>query len=772
MENRLYKILRLSSSLFLMAVFLSQNSFPQDRQVIDSLMNLVAAAKDDTVKVKMFYALGDQYRYSTVDTAVYFYKQALDIAEKVKSEKFIAECLIAVGANFQRKGLQDTAISYLERALNISEKLGDKKKMATSILNIGICKHEQGFYQTAVENYLKAIEIAGEAGFKTGEARSYNNLGIAYYDQGAYEKSIEAYLQALRIHEELGEKRNMSACLNNIGIVHQEQRSFDKAIEYYEKALALKEEVGDKRGMAICRINIGNTFNRQNSYDKAIEHYNAALAIFDEIGDKKGIAGSSHNIGDTYVTRGNYDKADEYYRKALGLYKEIGDRMGMATAEVGIANLNITRTDSIAVTEDQKSRYLSQAVDYAGRAILNAGEMNLFPIVKNAANTLMKAYSKLGDNKKALEFAGIYIAMQDSIFMEEKTRAIQEMSARYETEKKEQQIELQESQLIAKDAKIKQQKTFRNALIGGLAAIAIIVIVIASAYRQKQKDNEKIREQNEKIIHANEELKELNEITSRQKDEIVSSIQYAKRIQSAILPPETYITELLNENFIFYKPKEIVSGDFYWVKQINHYILVVSADCTGHGVPGAFMSMLGISYLNEIVQRREITQANQVLNELRKEIKHSLRQTGKKEGSRDGIDMALCVIDTLNNTMQYAGAYSPLYIISNNNGQPVFREFKADLMPVGVHFTGDKSFTNHEIPLEIGDTFYISTDGFIDQMGGPNNTRFSSKNLRNLLMEIHDQPMYEQKEILEKTLKEWMGEHPQRDDILVIGARI
>ena len=140
-------------------------------------------------------------------------------------------------------------------------------------------------------------------------------------------------------------------------------------------------------------------------------------------------------------------------------------------------------------------------------------------------------------------------------------------------------------------------------------------------------------------------LKQLNE-TNNQKDEIVSSIQYAQRIQSAILPPETYITELLNENFIFYKPKDIVSGDFYWIKKVNHYIILVSADCTGHGVPGAFMSMLGISYLNEIVQRREITQANQVLNELRKQIKHSLRQTGKKEESRDGMDIALCVIDT------------------------------------------------------------------------------------------------------------------------------
>ena len=284
--------------------------------------------------------------------------------------------------------------------------------------------------------------------------------------------------------------------------------------------------------------------------------------------------------------------------------------------------------------------------------------------------------------------------------------------------------------------------------------------------------NAELKEQKEKILRTNEELKHLNEITTRQKDEIVSSIQYAKRIQSAILPPETYITELLNENFILYKPKDIVSGDFYWIKQVKHYIILVSADCTDHGVPGALMSMLGISYLNEIVHKKEVTQANHILNELRKEIKHSLRQTGKKEESRDGIDIALCVIDSKNNIMQYSGAHNPLFIISNSIGEPVLKEIKADPMPVGMHFSSDKSFTNHEIKLEIGDTFYIFSDGFVDQIGGTNNHRFTNEKFKKLLLDIYDQPMCEQKEIMEQTLKNWMGDQPQRDDILVIGARV
>ena len=228
---------------------------------------------------------------------------------------------------------------------------------------------------------------------------------------------------------------------------------------------------------------------------------------------------------------------------------------------------------------------------------------------------------------------------------------------------------------------------------------------------------------------------------------------------------------MLHEHFVFYKPRDVVSGDFYWVKQVKEYIILVAADCTGHGVPGAFMSMLGISYLNEIVQRREIIQANQILNELRNMVKLSLRQHGQLNESRDGMDMALCVINTKNKVMNYAGAFNPLYLIRDENGEAKLIETKADMMPVGVYQGKDKSFTNHEIQLEIGDTFYIFSDGFVDQKGGSENKKFLSKNFKKLLLEIHDLPLHEQKGILEKTLIEWVTEQTQMDDILVVGVR-
>lgn len=284
--------------------------------------------------------------------------------------------------------------------------------------------------------------------------------------------------------------------------------------------------------------------------------------------------------------------------------------------------------------------------------------------------------------------------------------------------------------------------------------------------------NDLLSHQNEEIEAQRDQLEIQRDVVLAQKNEIVDSITYAQRIQAAMLPPETYVTELLNENFILYRPRDIVSGDFYWIKQVNMSIVLVAADCTGHGVPGAFMSMLGISYLDEIVQRREITQANQVLNELRNQIKHSLRQHGQSDESRDGIDLALCVYDLKNRVVQYSGANNPLYLIRDVNGEPELKEFKADHMPLGYYQGKDKTFTNHSIPLEMGDTCYVFSDGFIDQKGGKDNKKYLSKNFKKLLLEIHEEPMHIQKEILDKTLTDWMGDNSQMDDVLVIGVRV
>jgi serine phosphatase RsbU (regulator of sigma subunit)/tetratricopeptide (TPR) repeat protein len=625
---------------------------------------------------------------------------------------------------------------------------------------------------TALSYYTKALEISNNTNSTKLKALCHRQIGIINESKGLYDKALEEYFKALNIYEEMEEKDGIGRCYNDIAIIHYMQESFEVCIEYLSKSYEIKKELDDIQGMANYYTNMASVKNAQGQHEDAIDFVLKSVDLYQELNDTLGIAVAYGNVGTVNFFLGNYEASLEYHLKSVGLHQEINNKDGLAHSYSNVSSLYALMADSTAKSKNQRSNYLNKAVFYGNKSFAIAEEIEAIYTENFIAGELLTVYKMLGDYRKALEFAEVFIITRDSMFNQERTSAIQEMETKYETDKKQQQIELQESQIIAKDAKIKQQKIYRNALAAGFGSVVLIVLVIVYAYIQKRKANKKIVEQNEQILEANEELKVLNEAINNQNHEIIDSINYAERIQSAMLPPETYITELLNENFILYKPRDIVSGDFYWIKQVNQYVVLVAADCTGHGVPGAFMSMLGISYLTEIVQRREITEANQVLNELRKQIKYSLRQHGERDESKDGIDLALCVLDLKNSMMQYSGANNPLYLIRDVDGKPELKEFKADRMPLGYYQGKDSAFTNHDIKLEQGDTFYLFSDGFIDQKGGKDNKRYMSKKFRSLLLEIQDQPMHDQKGILDKTLSAWMGNNSQMDDILVIGVRV
>ena len=305
-------------------------------------------------------------------------------------------------------------------------------------------------------------------------------------------------------------------------------------------------------------------------------------------------------------------------------------------------------------------------------------------------------------------------------------------------------------------------------------SLASLIIIIAIYLLIKMRERKLIKEK--ELLE--EEVRKRTIKIEKQKKEITDSIIYAKRIQSAALPPEELIQQHLPEHFVLFKPRDIVSGDFYWMKQINKYTVITAADCTGHGVPGAFMSMLGMALLNEIVRDKSVTYANQVLNKLRAEIKLALRQTGKEGEAKDGMDIALCVIDKESMKLQYAGAYNPLYLFRKTSDKLELIETKADKMPIGIHMK-EKPFTNHEIDIQENDIIYIFSDGFIDQFGGNNDetikkggVKFKSKRFKKLLEDINDKEMSEQKEILNNTIEQWKGSNDQVDDILVIGIKV
>jgi len=302
-------------------------------------------------------------------------------------------------------------------------------------------------------------------------------------------------------------------------------------------------------------------------------------------------------------------------------------------------------------------------------------------------------------------------------------------------------------------------------------------------------------QRNEIEIQRDEVIRQRDQIIFQQR-EITASIRYARRIQNAVLPPVDSVYKLLPQHFILFKPRDIVSGDFYWIGRKNNSILVAAADCTGHGVPGAFMSMLGIAFLNEIASRSDIHTPGQMLDYLREQVIFALNQTGRFGEATDGMDIAICMIDFQLNELQYAGANNPLWLIRKQvSEEDVYQkikknehhtdvsliELKPDRMPIGISNRLDYKFKNHVIPLQSGDSIYLFSDGFSDQFGGHEGRKYYSKNFKELLISIQDCPMDIQHGIIEQTLKEWTAfpnpddddnQFEQIDDILVIGIRI
>ncbi len=298
---------------------------------------------------------------------------------------------------------------------------------------------------------------------------------------------------------------------------------------------------------------------------------------------------------------------------------------------------------------------------------------------------------------------------------------------------------------------------------------------IAEQKEKIEKANKELRTKQEQILSQKDEIQKQRDIAeeqrdqiSKQKQEITDSIIYAERIQQAILPPEDYCKSILPDHFILFKPRDIVSGDYYWMTQKNNKTIIVAADCTGHGVPGAFMSMLGVSFLHEIVNTMDDVQAHLILNRLRYYVKKTLYQTRDDSQTKDGMDLALCIIDHDKKILQYAGAYNPLYYIRDGE----LHQIKADRMPIGVHIKEKDTFTKHELEIQSGDVFYIFSDGYVDQFGGEKGRKFKTKPFKRLLTQIHKEPMNIQKQKLDETIVEWQGDHDQVDDIIVIGFRV
>lgn len=641
----------------------------------------------------------------------------------------------------------DSTFYYAQIQYNYAKEKGLKKYMALALNIQGASFASRGDFIEAIDYYSRSLKIREEINDKKGVAVCLSNIGIIYKNQGDIPKALIYYHKSLKIQEELNNNHGIAASLTNIGIIYKAQGDYPKALEYYTKSLKLREKDDDQRGIGYELNNIGILHTKQNDFNKAFNNYNQALAIQNKIGDKKGQSLSLVNIGSAYHDLGKLDSAIEYFSKALIIRKSIGDKKG------------ITRVlGSLGITYSTKGNH-AKAINFANQSLLMAKELGLANETKDAANTLYKSYKAIGNKDKALTNYELYIIMKDSLVNDEiKNELLKQQyqikadSIRVEQEKKDvlAKAEQQRRDDIAKKESEKKNLIITAGVIGTILGL-FFTILIFNRLRITRKQKAIIEEQ--KLI-----VEEKN-------TEILDSITYAKRIQTAILPPSKLVKEHLKDSFILYKPKDIVAGDFYWLECKDGKVLFAAADCTGHGVPGAMVSVICNNGLNRSVREYGLTDPGKILDKTREIVTSEFNKSD--EDVKDGMDIALCVIDDLN--LKYAGAHNPLWII--RKGATEIEETKADKQPIGK-YANTTQFRTNDISINKGDTIYIFSDGYVDQFGGEKEKKFKSKAFKQLLLSIQDKTMEEQKLIIDNVFEKWRGNIEQIDDVCIIGVRI
>lgn len=678
----------------------------------DSLKKLLQNARHDSVKLRLFVSLSDVCNEEEI---LSYTVPALALANNLLDQH-------AFSAD---KNLKTKILNLKALALN----------------NTGIYYRQISKLDSAMHYYRESMTIREETGNKRGIVESLNNIGDVFSQQGNFPMTIDYYLRGLKILEENGMQDGLTVSYHNIAYVYLQQNDIDKALEFFNKSLKNSEHENNKLERGFILSNLGHIYNQKKDSANAMKFYRDALKNFEEVNYKRGIATAYTNIGAVYYNLlRDREKGAEYYTKAIDLWEEVGD----------LSNLSAALSNLSAVYFDNKK--VERSVELAERALVLARQAGFPESIKRAAQQLSILYKSQRRFKEALGMRELFIQMRDSIFNEETQKFTFKQQAKYEYEKQQalSDAEHQKELELAEEGK-KRQRLVMYTVAFGLLLVLFFSVIIFNRLRLTQKQKKIIEEQKKTVDRKNKH--------------ITDSINYAKRIQDSILPSRRELASCFPEHFIFYRPREIVSGDFYWVSRHGEKIIFAVADCTGHGVPGAFMSMIGNTLLNEIVNGQKIFRPSEILSRLNDGIIQALHQDSRAQD--DGMDISICLFE--NNKIFFAGANHSLFIKAGDSLQ----EVRGDIYSIGSVFSKkNHSFSEKEIDGATVSALYFSTDGFPDQMGGMNGKKILFKKLQELLNSVSHLDINEQEEKIKTYFEDWKGNYAQLDDVLVAGIKI
>jgi serine phosphatase RsbU (regulator of sigma subunit)/Tfp pilus assembly protein PilF len=603
----------------------------------------------------------------------------------------------------------------------------------------------------------RALDVAIEyrnlyAGDKETANRNYlqslNLVGIGYMDLNQNDSALFYFQKVLMISTERKDSLFMSKANNNIGALNANLGNFEGAIEYIKRSAVLDEATGDKDGALVSYVNIGSIFIMLGSNDSARYFLTKGLNVAKENKDHAMVATCYLNLGVFEFKLGNYEQAQINLFGGLEHAEIINDQDLLSRIYHNLAMVSVMMKD-----------YRS-GLTYDDLSLIAAEKSGLLSNVVSAELGLARSYENLGRYEESLKHYKTYAILKDSLSELQNESVFIEMQEKFKSEEayKENEILTQKNKIqnleIAKNAEEIQNS--RIVILSSIVGLALLVVLALTLY------NRNIIKQ-----RANQKLQDAYAIIHEKNADILASIDYASKIQEALLPTREN-EHFFKDSFFLLRPKDIVSGDFLWYAEVDGKKIMAVVDCTGHGVPGAFMSMIGNTFLHQIVNERGIIVPAQILTELRRNVIRALNQKGDGVNRKDGMDMAVCVLDPVTNQLEFAGANNPLFVVLDGE----IKEFKGDKQPVGYFEGLEKSFTNHKISMSSGDCVYLFSDGYADQFGGPKGKKFKYKQLKELLFANHQKPMQTQKSILIQVFDDWKGPLEQIDDVCVVGFRV
>lgn len=714
------------------------------KRVSDSLENLLKKNLHDTARIDNLLQLAKLYQGKDGDRSWKYASEALELSSKIANQRRIGLSYNALGNVFLLfRGAPDSALVQYRKVYDIAQKTGDKYLEGFALNNFGNVAKIQGDIYKAQSCFEQAIKLRREAGDSSGMAGSMSNLGAIMQQKGDMKKALDLYYAALPIKQRENNPEALATTYENIGLLHLDRKEPLLAMEMLQKAEKIYEYTGNQVRMSRLINSIAIAYYDQQKFDSALTEYNRSLEIRLALNDSDGIAECYTNIGNVHYTRYDYQSALRYYRLAMAFIpRNIQETEVAVYCNFAIGLAYAGKKDSALIV----AQMADEMADHIGTPDQKIAVYGAYSDI----------YKASGEYEKALDYFMRYVGLRDSLFRNQSAREINELDALYR--KSEQDREINDlkigQELLQKDQERKDIILYAAA--GGIVLLLLVVGLVVNTNRQRKRANLRLEDQNRIIAEKNKD--------------ITDSILYARRIQQSVLPDEKLIAQSVKEYFILNKPRDIVSGDFFWLARKENRFYVAVADCTGHGVPGALVSVVGLNMLNKIMEQGNAKTPSLILDQLHELVINALNKDSSSRETKDGMDIGLLCIDQAAGKAWFAGAGRPLYYSPEPGTIELIRGERNSI--AGEKTIGSEPFTQTEIPLKPGAAFYLSSDGYADQFGEASRKKFLAKRFQEFIASVSALPMNTQREKIDANFENWKGKLEQVDDVLVIGVRI